>query len=98
MKILLSHLQPNRLAKYLDAFASPNQEIDALFYMARSYSRTGESEKALVAYKKLLTKPTHFYTEEAAALASKDEYDAKNYAKAIEYFDILDNNALLSRE
>lgn len=79
--------------KYLGAFAHPNQEIDALFYLANSYNRLGDKSKSLAAYKKLLTKPTNFYTEDAAALASKDEYDAKNYAQAIDYYEILENTA-----
>ncbi len=79
--------------KYLDEFAHPNHEINALFYMADSYRQLGELELSAAAFKKLLEKPTNFYTEEAAGIASTDEYQAGNYEKAAKYFEILDNNA-----
>ena len=79
--------------KYLAKFNHPLNEIDALYYLAFSYGKLGEEAKRMVTLKKLLTKPANFYTEEAALIASKDEYDAGNYAKAIEYYEILLNNA-----
>jgi tetratricopeptide (TPR) repeat protein len=79
--------------KYLAEFDRPNHEIDALFFMAESYRRIGQVEESNAAFKKLLEKPTHFYTEEAAGIASKDEYDAGNYEKAADYYEILDNSA-----
>lgn len=78
---------------YLDQFGRPIFEIEALYYMAYSNEQIGEDEKALAAYKRLLTKPTNRFTERAASLASKDEYDKGNYAKAIEYYEVLENNA-----
>lgn len=79
--------------RYLAQFTRPNHEIDALFFMADSYRQLGQLEQSADAFKKLLEKPINFYTEEAAGIASKDEYDAGNYEKAAKYFVILDNNA-----
>ncbi len=79
--------------KYLKEFPRPLQEVDALYFLSKSYHKIGNEPKRLETLKKLLTKPTNFYTEEAASLAAKDEYDAKNYDQAIDYFTILENTA-----
>lgn len=79
--------------KYLNQFARPKHEIDALFFMADSYRSIGATELSTNAFKQLLEKPTNFYTEEAAGIASKVEYDEGNYQKAADYYVILDNNA-----
>ncbi len=79
--------------KYLSSFANPRQEVNALYYLSNSYYKLGDEPKRLKALKTLLTKPTNFYTEFAAGLAAKDEYEAKNYAKAIEYYQVLENTA-----
>lgn len=79
--------------KYLKQFPRPLQEIDALYFLSKSYHKIGEETKRMATLKTLLTKPSNFYTEEAAMIASKDEYDAKNYNKAIDYYTILGNTA-----
>ncbi|MFT5820183.1 MAG: tetratricopeptide (TPR) repeat protein [Crocinitomix sp.] len=79
--------------KYLAQFARPKHEIDALFYMADSYRKEGMMVLSANAFKQLLEKPTNQHSEEAAGIASKVEYEAKNYKKAADYYVILDNNA-----
>ncbi|NOQ73324.1 MAG: tetratricopeptide repeat protein [Crocinitomix sp.] len=79
--------------KYLNRFARPRHEIDALFFMADSYRELGQMELSANAFKQLLERPTNFYTEEAAGIASKVEYDAENYQKAADYYLILENSA-----
>ena len=79
--------------KYIDQFARPLQEVDALYYLAHSYFQIGELDKSVTTFKKLLTKPTNYYTERAAAIVSKHEYEAKNYTLAIDYYLILENNS-----
>lgn len=78
---------------YLKTFAHPQQEINALYYLAVSYERIDQTEKSVATYKRLLEKRTNIYTEKAALIASQDEYEKKNYDKAIEYYKKLENNA-----
>lgn len=79
--------------KYIDQFEKPLQELDALFYLADSYQQIEEKDKSIEIFKKLLKKPTNFYSERAAATVSKYEYDTGNYSNALEYYAILENTA-----
>lgn len=78
---------------YLSSFAHPRQEINALYYLSNCYHQLGDETKRVKTLKVLLTKPTSLYTEFAAGIASKDEYDNKNYSRAIEYYQMLENTA-----
>lgn len=79
--------------KYLNEFLNPIEVINALYYLADSYQKTGQEENRIITLKTLLTKETNSYTEIAAAAASQDEYDRKNYEQALTYYVILERTA-----
>lgn len=79
--------------RYIDEFEKPIQELNALYYLADSYNNSGQKEKGIEIFKRILKRPANFYTEEAAEVVSQYEYDAKNYAIALEYYTILENAA-----
>ncbi|WP_027418913.1 tetratricopeptide repeat protein [Crocinitomix catalasitica] len=71
---------------YLKNFSPPQNELNALYYMAVSYQKTGNEVEAILAYKSILSKSTNKYTERAANIASEHEYNQRNYQLAIEYY------------
>lgn len=83
----------NSFKSYLNEFNPAMHEIEALYYMAVSYRELGQAPEELDALRKLVEKPTNRFTEYAAEITSKDEYDKGNYAKAIEYYQKLESNA-----
>lgn len=79
--------------KYLQDFNPPLQKIEALYYMAVSYGKLGETAQEIEALKKIADHPTSRFTEYASEKVAKNEYDKGNYAQAIEYYQKLENNA-----
>jgi tetratricopeptide (TPR) repeat protein len=79
--------------KYLEKFAHPQQETNALFYLASSYQRIGEQQNSIAIFEKLVSRPTNRFTEYAANIVSENAYNKKEYAKAIEFYQKLENNA-----
>lgn len=71
---------------YLKTFTRPQKELEANYYLGTSYYRTGNKDAAVSAYKKVLNKPTSLYTESAALVVSKHEYDLKNYDAALDAY------------
>jgi TolA-binding protein len=79
--------------KYLSSFAKPAHELEALYYLGNSYYKLGNKEKCVEAYKKVLAKPTSIFTESAALVVSKHEYDLKNYEAALDAYKKLEVSA-----
>lgn len=79
--------------KYLAAFARPARELEALYYLGNSHYQIGNKDKCVEVYKKVLAKPTSIYTESAALVVSKHEYDLKNYDAALDAYKKLELSA-----
>ena len=79
--------------KYLSTISYPKKELEAYYYLASSYYQLGNKEKYVAAYKKVLEKPTSIYTESAALIVSKHEYDLKNYDAALDAYKKLEASA-----
>lgn len=88
---LLNNL--SEAAKYLDLylqkFPKGKYVVKARYYLADSYYRTDNKDKALEEYKKLALQNGNPYMEEVVARAAEISYDKKEYADALEYFKTL---------
>ena len=74
------------LSKYLNEFAKPNHELEAYFLIARSHLKLNNDLGAEEVYKKILSKSTNRYTEEAALFVAERAYASQNYQEATEYY------------
>ena len=79
--------------KYLASFAQPKKELEALYYLGTCQYRLGNKSACIETYKKVLLKPKSIYTEPAALMVSKHEYDLKNYDAAIAAYKQLELSA-----
>lgn len=59
---------------------------NAQYYLADSYYRMNEKDKALVEFRKLLNIPGNQYMEEAFMRSAEISYDKKDYQNALTYF------------
>ncbi|MCB9225274.1 MAG: tetratricopeptide repeat protein [Crocinitomicaceae bacterium] len=75
---------------YLKEFSTPIFAVEAHYYKATSHHRLGQTEMANKHYAQVLNYPNGVYTEVSALMASKNEYDLKNYDKAITYYEKLE--------
>ena len=78
---------------YLKEFSNPTFFVEANHYKASAHYRLGQKELAYNHYANVLQKPNGIYTEFAALVMSKQEYENKNYSKAIEYYRKLEQTA-----
>lgn len=79
--------------KYLSHFGAPMRALEAYYYLGTAYKRQDNTESCIVNYKQVLSRPKSVFTESAALLVSKYEYDKKNYDAAIGYYEQLENAA-----
>jgi len=75
-----------QLTKYLNNFPQGNFTVNARFYRAECAFNSGESAAALQDYEAVLSEPDNLFTENALTRAAGLAYDAKEYAKALSYF------------
>lgn len=78
--------------KYL-TLPNPRKQLEAYYYLGNSYYQSGNKEKCVEAYKKVLLKPTSIFTESAALVVSKHEYELKNYDAALDAYKKLEISA-----
>ncbi|MBI3134615.1 MAG: tetratricopeptide repeat protein [Bacteroidetes bacterium] len=79
--------------KYLAHSTHPKKELEALYYLGSSYYQLGNKEKCVEVYRKVLAKPTSIFTESAALVVSKHDYDLKNYDTALDAYKKLEMSA-----
>jgi tetratricopeptide (TPR) repeat protein len=72
--------------KYLERFPDGKFATDATYFLAYSYQVTGNKEKAIAGYQKLLEGSNNSYTEYSAATVSQHFYNAGEHAQAIPYY------------
>ncbi len=70
------------LSRYLQNFPDGGFVLKAHYYLAECYKKSGENQKALEHYNKVLEYPGNEYTTKALLSAARMEYDFKNYSKA----------------
>jgi TolA-binding protein len=75
--------------KYLKEFANPVFAYEAHYFKATSHYRLEQKDQAHMHYVEVLKRPNGIYTEFSALIASQYEYDAKNYEKAIPFYEKL---------
>jgi tetratricopeptide (TPR) repeat protein len=76
--------------KYVEKFPSGRYRVDALYYLAESYYTSGQKEKAMDCYRKLLDLATNSYTEFAAARSSQYCYNTGDFESAIPFYQRLE--------
>ncbi len=74
------------MQKYLSKYPKGKYEVEITAYLANSYFRTNQLEKAIEVYRALLEKPNTDFTELAALRVSKYMYNKKEYAEALKYY------------
>ena len=68
-----------QLINYIQKFGEGNFILNAHFYLADCYSRTGENQKALNSYNFVIDKPKNTFTEQALISAASINFSDKNY-------------------
>ncbi|MGM0407413.1 MAG: tetratricopeptide repeat protein [Bacteroidota bacterium] len=81
---------------YLSKFNNGSFILNAHFYLAECYYKTGNSEKALQSYDFVIEKPRNTFTEQALLSAASINFNQKNYDKALEHFIQLEDIAELN--
>ncbi|MDR1225855.1 MAG: tetratricopeptide repeat protein [Prevotellaceae bacterium] len=81
------------LNRYLDAFPNGAFVLDANFYIADCYYRTGKLEESLPHFVYVLSVPKNDYTEPALLGASRVSFDLGEYKKASSYYERLESVA-----
>jgi tetratricopeptide (TPR) repeat protein len=70
---------------YLEQFVPARFELQASYYIAESYERTDQYEKAAAAYEKVVTMPTNLYTQYAVKKLAYYYVSVKDWPKAIDF-------------
>jgi tetratricopeptide (TPR) repeat protein len=83
----------NDFENYLQNFPDGSFALNAHFYLADCYHKTGQDEKALEHYKYVIDKPVNLFTEQALQTAASLYYEQKNYPQALETYLALQRNA-----
>jgi TolA-binding protein len=81
------------LEKYLEKFPSGKYNVDAHYYLAFSYESTGNKEKSIEMYKKLLELLNNSYTEIASSKVSQHYYNNGDFEAAIPYYERLEKTS-----
>lgn len=72
--------------KYLDRFPDGKYVIEALYYLSTALTKTGEKEKGIEGYQRLLEKENNQFTERVAILVAEHLYNNGAYEQAIPYY------------
>ncbi len=81
---------------YLNEFKDGSFILNAHFYLAECYNRSGNKEKALQLYRFVIDKPKNTFTEQALLKAASINYNFDNYEKALEHYKKLEEIAELN--
>lgn len=76
--------------KYIERFPAGKYIVDAQYFLANSYYASGNKEKGIEAYKKLLEGTNNSYTEFAASRVSQYLYNNGSFEGAIPYYERLE--------
>ncbi len=94
-KLYMAHA-PNaaeQLTRYLNNFPQGNFLTHARFYRAECAWNEGRSAEALQDYEAVLAESDNLFTENALTKAAGLSFDVKEYAKALKYFQRMENMA-----
>jgi len=94
-KLYMAH-DPNasaQLTKYLNNFPQGNFTVNARFYRAECAYSAGEGAVALQDYDAVLAEPSNPFTGNALAKAAGLAFDAKEFGKALGYFQRMETMA-----
>lgn len=80
-------------ANYLEKFPNGIFSVNAHFYKADCDSRAGKFDEALAGYNYIIDKPRNRFTENAFLKAADILYRNKDYKKALQMFERLEENA-----
>ncbi len=81
------------LKKYLERFPNGGSALDANFFLADSYNRTGQKEKAVPYYQFILDKDKNQYTEKSLINVAYFYLDQENWEQAIVVLSRLEKEA-----
>ena len=80
-----------QLKKYLSEFPYGAYVLNARFYLAEALYRNGEYSESLGHYEYVATQPDNIFSEPAVAKTAELTINAKDYRKALGYFQRLEN-------
>jgi len=80
-------------SSYLDKFPNGIFSVKANYFKADCESRAGNHAEALKSYEFILSKPRTGYTENSALKAAEILFRKKDYAKALQMYERLEENA-----
>lgn len=79
--------------KYLEKFPNGKFVVDAYYYLANSFIATGNKEKGIETFRKLLEGSNNSYTEFAASKVSQHLYNSGKHEEAIPYYERLEQTS-----
>lgn len=80
-----------QLSSYLEEFKPARFELQATYYLAKSYFATKDEEKSIFWYEKLNSLPTHNYTKESVRVLADYYYKKKEWQKSIDFNNKIEN-------
>jgi TolA-binding protein len=78
---------------YIDAFPSGSFIVNARFYRAECLANQERFQEALADYQAVIEQPRNVFTEPALLAASAMDYDAGQWAEALDHYTYLENVA-----
>lgn len=85
-----------QLNNYIQKYGDGNFILNAQFYLADCYNRTGDTTNALKAYNFVISKPKNTFTEPALLAASELSYKDSSFTDALNHYKKLEEVAELN--
>jgi len=85
-----------QLSNYTQKYSDGNFILNAHFYLADCYNRTGDNENALKSYNFVISKPRNTFTEQALLSASALSYKDSSFTNALDHYKRLEEIAELN--
>ncbi|MDX9696513.1 MAG: tetratricopeptide repeat protein [Bacteroidales bacterium] len=86
----------DQLKNYIQKYSNGNFILNAHFYIADCYNRTGDKENAINSYNFVINKPKNTFTEQALLSASALSYKDSSYTDALNHYIKLEEVAELN--
>jgi len=81
------------LQKYIEQFPSGGFVLSSYHYLSQCLEKSGNSDKALEYYQKIVEYPDNQYTVKALLKVARAMYDNEDYQKALTYYERLSESA-----
>lgn len=81
------------LTGYINSYPQGSFSLNANFYLGDCYQKAGRYDEAINAFNQVIQRQKNAFSEQAVRLSSQIYFTQKNYEKALETYDLLENLA-----